>query len=181
MNEEQEDNNIQWKKKNKKAKKEVVGLNIDLLKSNLEEIKTKNKITSDDSSSKIKPIIKKDLKKIRKKIREVFDEDDDDEDDNVTSTPFELEMLDIQQESIISSLKQEKNSLANHKITENIIQTNNANKTILEMGLKNISKKAINNNVQNAAIGEDVTKKIIQEEIKKQTNIKTDNLTEKTI
>lgn len=173
MSDDLSNTNIEWKKKTI-GKKERVTLKTNVKQANLYQALQKNNLTPLSISAQL-PL---GLKKIRKKIKDVFDEDDD-EDEETISPSIDLEMLGMNNSLLHSLKKDEKQALKTHEQVVQTTQILQANRTILAMGLKGLSAKAVNSNLQKNISTEFLGTEIIKQELRSQKGLKLDKLSNK--
>ncbi|MBQ9236212.1 MAG: hypothetical protein IJ184_07120 [Alphaproteobacteria bacterium] len=149
--------NMEWKQDKNGEKNSRVSRRLDQQKANLAAQKSPNKM--DVGMNRLKATAPN-MKKIRSKIRDVFDEDDEDENDNGHLIVLNME-ADNQQSSLLEGLKdEEKRRLEAENVVKNQTMQQTAGKMeairyadnlAKENGLKQLSRKTINDSMINIA------------------------------
>ena len=175
-----EDNisNIDWGQKKGVADQTRASRRIDVKKTAKAAFKDRNNFKATKNSIKN---LNPGLKKLRNKIRDSYDDEDEDEDEVVFY--FSLE---DQNSSLYNALiDDEKNKLQTKKILDDQKMQQSAgkmeaiikaDKMSKKLGLKGLSKKVINNNMQSVDLSSETFNIATKQNIASKTNIKTKNL-----
>ena len=128
------------------------------------------------------------IKKIKNKIRDVYDDDEDEEEEGNVNIIFDF-TIDDPSSSLYGALNEQEKSrinaekeVENHKMQQTagkvagIVQASQMSKSL---GLKKMNKKIIFDNIQDVTFDGKTFEKALMKNISNQTNIKTDNLSEK--